>query len=548
MIPTYELDDNEWNRLVQDVADHFGEVILNRGFQYFKQGRVVKLTMPAHRVVKAMVEGGEYYHVKLDLNDFKASRCDCPVGSYCKHMFAAILKYADIHNRSVHALVNAKSAAKSTSPVSPARSYNQAKQEAAQKAAENYALLRQRISRIPEMSVSEWHEWFGLATERLMQSSRNTQFVNDALASIYKYKPALPQKVDALFILHAQLFVLSKLTKQPQDQSGYIYSYLAFHVHHAASDLQEKIGQRIANEASMAREPDSSDAVKQTLNYLRREMLAETNENHYFLYHYFNVWSSWVLPGLPSGDLESFCDGELFRLEETAKELDSSEFSLAMARVGMRLFQARDEDAWKLLDDGKNAFNIPHDLLLYFLSRLTQSEEWSRLAAWLTQVAPLLAGRRHNGIRPYAEIWELAIRHVPEAEPRMWSALVSLLPQSRAVYEEKLLARGQWERWMDLHLSLDSDPMDFRVTELAPLEKNAPEVLLPFYHQAVERYVLLKNRDSYKTAVRLLKRLAKLYKKLKREPRWEFFLSSFTERHNRLRALQEELRKGKLLP
>ncbi|MNH35848.1 hypothetical protein D3C79_965770 [compost metagenome] len=72
--------------------------------------------------------------------------------------------------------------------------------------------------------------------------------------------------------------------------------------------------------------------------------------------------------------------------------------------------------------------------------------------------------------------------------------------------------------------------------------------MLPFYHQAVERFVLEKNRHSYKAAVKLMKRLAKLYKKLKREERWEEFLEVFTSRNSRLRALQEELRKGKLIP
>ncbi|MNT90218.1 hypothetical protein D3C72_2310820 [compost metagenome] len=60
--------------------------------------------------------------------------------------------------------------------------------------------------------------------------------------------------------------------------------------------------------------------------------------------------------------------------------------------------------------------------------------------------------------------------------------------------------------------------------------------------------MLEKNRHSYKAAVKLMKRLAKLYKKLKREERWEEFLEVFTSRNSRLRALQEELRKGKLIP
>jgi len=547
MIPTYEMDDDQWNRLVQDVAERFGEVMMNRGFQYFKRGRVVKLTIPSPRVVKAVVEGGDLYQVTLRLDDFTASRCDCPVGIYCKHQFAAILKYADLHNRSVHSLMNAKSIAGPSRKSQAAVSYNQAKLEAAKKAADNLALLQQNARRIPEMTVEEWHAWFALAADRLLQGPRNTQFVNDALAAIFRHKPSLPAVFDAFFVLHARLFVLSKLTKQPQDQSGYIYSYMAFHTHQAASELQEAIGQRIAQAAPLAHDPQNASVVGQTIAYLRREMLAETNDNRYFLHHYLNVWSLWHLPfigGTPPWDREYGL------LNETAQELgqDAARLSLKTAQSAMLLFQGRDEQAWTLLKEAGSTSGFPTETLTVLLAYLANGKMWSRLAGWLAELAPMLNVRRSADLRVYADYWETAVAHHPEAETRMWEALLSLLPHSKALYEEKLLAGGQWERWMDYHLSSDSDPMEFRVAELAPVEKNAPELLLPFYHQAVERYVLLKNRDSYKTAVKLLKRLAKLYKKLKREPRWEAFIGAFAEKHSRLRALQEELRKGNLLP
>ncbi|MNY43599.1 hypothetical protein D3C86_1785730 [compost metagenome] len=130
----------------------------------------------------------------------------------------------------------------------------------------------------------------------------------------------------------------------------------------------------------------------------------------------------------------------------------------------------------------------------------------------------------------------------------MWSTLSAMLPLSGGIYEDKLLDHGKWRDWMDYQLSSGKVPSDFRVSDLQPVEKHAPELLLPFYHQAAERFVLEKNRHSYKAAVKLLKRLAKLYKKMKREERWGEFLDAFTTRHSRLRALQEELRKGKLIP
>ncbi|MCD9020323.1 SWIM zinc finger family protein [Cohnella silvisoli] len=550
MIPTYDLDDDQWNMLVQDAADNFDDVTLNRGFQYYKQGRVLKLTIPSPRYVNAVVEGSERYQVEINLDFFSLSHCACPVSGNCKHMFAALLKYADLHNRSVHMLVNAKTIAQSKPPVTgkPTKpsimSYGQAKQIAAKKAAESEALLKEQAQHIATMSIPEWHELFEVCISPLTQSSRNAQFVEDAMNSIARIKP--PEAIDLLFTMHARLFVLSKLTKLPQDQSGYLYSYLAYHAHHAASDLQDAIWQSIIDATALAAEPHNDTLVGQTLTYLRKEMLGEANENHYFLFHYLGIWCYWIYPNIDNGIPYS---KELQLLEAVAGELGSSlsPFALALAQAGMHLYLTNDSEAWKLLDAAKKMSDLPSDYLFHLLDYLSQTEQWSRLRAWLIEIAPLLSMKRNNKIHLYSDYWDLTVHHLPEAEQQMWDTFSSLLPYSRTLYEDKLLANGRWERWMDFQLSSDCDPRDFRVTELQPLEKNAPELLLPFYHQAVERCVLVKNRDGYKAAVKLLKRLAKLYKKMKQESRWELFLTSFASRNSRLRALQEELRKGKLL-
>lgn len=66
------------------------------------------------------------------------------------------------------------------------------------------------------------------------------------------------------------------------------------------------------------------------------------------------------------------------------------------------------------------------------------------------------------------------------------------------MYEEALLAHEKWRSWIDYQLSIRSEPLSFRVSVLQPIEKNAPELLLPFYHQAVERYVLEKTEPAIK--------------------------------------------------
>ncbi|MFC5404431.1 SWIM zinc finger family protein [Cohnella soli] len=541
MIPTYEIDDDQWDALIRDVAKVFDDVTASRGFQYYKKGRVVKLTMPEPRQLAALVEGTELYRVSANLEWLERSRCNCPVSYNCKHVFAALLKYADVHGRPIHSLVNARSSMLSKA-APKASSYQEAKLQAAKKAAEDEAALQKLAARLPSGGIGEWHRYFAAATEKLMQGARNVQFVDDVLAAIVRLKPAMPQRKEELFTLHARMFVLSKLSQQPQDQSGYVYSYLAFHTHHAAENVHQAISKSF-EEGILASEGQDQIDAEQTIAYLRQEMLKETNEVKYFLQHYL---AAWLYRSLAPDAERRACAVELQELDLLHEGSPSAVLAIAVARASI-LQRTDDEAARKVLRNTPQAGSLPAELLAYFFALPAQNEQWQRLVEWLEWAAPAVNFRRNQDVRPYIEYWEAAAQHLPEVEERMWDVLASRLPQSRQLYEEKLLARGRLQRWMDYHLSQGSDPLEFRVTDLQPLEKQAPELLLPFYHQAIERYVLQKNRDGYKIAVRLLKRLAKLYKKLKQEQRWELFLDGFVSRNSRLRALQEEIKKGNLL-
>lgn len=546
MNQSYTIDDDQWNQLVQAVTTHFDDLTLKRGFQYYKQGCVQNLNMPNSQSIESSVLGSTYYRVRINLELFSESRCSCPVGRPCKHIVAALLEFADLQGRSVFQLANAKTNAQPklvTKPSSKSAASTQLGNTKEQEA----AALKEQASQIPNISILQWHHFFKLSTAHLNSNTRNAKYIEDALKAIFLNKPELPPVPEYYFKLHSHLFILSQLTRQVNSQISNHNSYLAYQIHHVASELQTKIEAIIA-EASfeLADTLNDDSLIQQSLTLLRKEMLTETSGYYYFLAHYLNMWIYWVTPANRS---PHFYSEELQLLETTASELSFSlsSFSLTVAQIAIHLFSDNDQEAWKLLSVMKEKYAQQSDYTLYFLAFLSQSEEWERLVSWLVEAAPLFRSFRNTSLPVYSEYWESAIHHLPESEQIMWDTMVSMLPQSRILYEEKLIARGAWKRWMDYHLSRGSDALDFRVTELAPLEKNAPEVLLPFYHQAVERYILNKNRDSYKAAVKLLKRLAKLYKKMKQEPRWEQFLTAFTFRNSRLRALQEELRKGKLL-
>ncbi|MEG3071916.1 MAG: hypothetical protein RQM92_14715 [Candidatus Syntrophopropionicum ammoniitolerans] len=70
---------------------------------------------------------------------------------------------------------------------------------------------------------------------------------------------------------------------------------------------------------------------------------------------------------------------------------------------------------------------------------------------------------------------------------------------------------------------------------------------MPLYHQWAARLIDQRKRQSYIEAVRLLKKLRTLYNRQRMGKEWRAFISRLASHYPRLRALQDELRKGKLI-
>lgn len=528
MKPTYTMDDAQWSTLIQDVAYYFNDLTLKRGFQYYKQGRVLQFSMEAPPTMEALVEGSEEYRVQINLESFLLSHCDCPVQDPCKHMAAVLLNFADWQNRSVPMLVNAKASTTLSTPIM-----------------KHSARAESDINRIPNMRMLEWHGWFERCVAPLAKQVRNPQYVEAALDLIFNIKPPLTPVTEQLFRLHAQLFILEKL-KQPVGNQNPSSSYMGYYTHLAVTELQQAIESCFESPLPLDAEPEQWRRVTETLAYLRDEMVSETHDPPYFSVCYDLLWRKWIIPNLQDTALYS---EELEKLQQLEQKLGASlsRHAWLIAQSWMHFHLSEDHAAWTLLKSASERPNAQPEELMLFLAPLSEAEDWPRLVTWLVQIGPLLS-RRLYYLDKYSVYWEKVIKQLPDTEPQMWNTLVEMLPSSRNFYNEQLLSHGKWLEWMDYQLSAGKEPANYRASKLQPLEKHAPEMLLPFYHQAVERYVAEKNRDSYKAAVKQLKRLHKLYKKLKQEDRWESFLSAFTIRHSRLRALLEELRKGKLIP
>ncbi|WP_017814938.1 hypothetical protein [Paenibacillus shenyangensis] len=404
-------------------------------------------------------------------------------------------------------------------------------------------------------SIPAWQQQMNEQLAPLEGSIRNVQYTEQALEMLMHHQPRLTPAAQIIYRLNALLLIYNHVMQPTHKITGSSPLSLGYHTRMAVTEMQNLLNLELSQSLPALQNEQEWQLLTDMLAYIRQDMLAEVRDSYALLSCYYAFWHSWILP-LERG--QQLLRDEPMALQQAIPEEElqpgirrpGNSFayaSLLLAQSYIDFLLEQDDQALEILHAAAERHDFYPERLPDILTQLEQKEQWTRMVRWLVELAPILR-RQYSDLQGYGEHWEQAIRHQPEAQAQMWTTLESLLPLGGRLYEDKLLEYGKWQQWMDYQLSSGKDPASYKVTELKPLEMNAPEMLLPFYHQAVERHMAHKNRDGYKAAVRLLKRLSKLYKKLKQEERWEQFIEQFTGRHSRLRALQEELRKGKLIP
>lgn len=113
-------------------------------------------------------------------------------------------------------------------------------------------------------------------------------------------------------------------------------------------------------------------------------------------------------------------------------------------------------------------------------------------------------------------------------------------------YSNLLLKEKRYHDWMALHQSANSSLEYAEACGLSIVKEEAPEVLLPLYHHYAMRFILEKNRYSYKQAIRIWKKMKQVAKKTNDTDFWNEYVETIREKYRRLRALQQEIEKGNL--
>lgn len=247
-------------------------------------------------------------------------------------------------------------------------------------------------------------------------------------------------------------------------------------------------------------------------------------------------------------------DWRKMELERVQMELSSlypetkERMAFTIAAIHLSLLENHDEQAATLLSELK-VDAIPY--LFYWLNLLSDKRPLPYIEFVIAHVGDFLANlhdyyERVDFVRTFTRPisnWCYKSQRLDLLE-KFYRVT---LPHSYWKYANFLFEQKQYKKWVEMHIYSDISIDMIGSDLIKEVVSKEPELILPLYYHAVQTKVSLKNRPAYKQAVRYLKKMRTIYKKLKQEESFERYMQYVTDSTKRLRAFQEELKRGKLI-
>ncbi|UVI28591.1 hypothetical protein [Paenibacillus spongiae] len=496
--------------------------LLERGWDYYRREKVLSVQVMDGSSIYGTVRDSEIYAVTLDADEFGFSTCTCSSSSHCMHMAAVYYAYCDYAGESADEVHNRFLYGGDLATVE--------KSASGQDAHADGSPLEEK----PDRWLTEMDRQHGEVWRQCRHSLHPLQAVLSAIKGTSK---DWNSDVKRLHWMHAVLFVVDQAEKAYAATDSYsrYYYEMAF-----ARMTEPWVShyQEMAAELSPGQMTDIENAAVDSLVGLfhGRDMDRE-QQLHRWESLYFSLWTKLVT--VPQRRL-----AEESWLKE-ANEAGRSAFFYPMALAFLAFIDLRDEEAVALLRD--TAFNRTSLLACDCAMQRLGEGDWKRLESWMGFIhSGLKIERKSRSFGPFLSMCRLADERQPD-NPQWQRYLISFLPHSYSALTEHWLGRQQYEQWADLQMLIGIDPGELDVQVLRELSKAAPHVLMPLYHQAIDAAIRSRNRQGYKSAVKLMKKLERLYKAENQQERWSRYIDGIVSKHQRLRALQEELWRGKII-
>jgi hypothetical protein len=501
--------------------------LVQKGMLLYRQGLVYQLKFESDQVY-ATVQDVTPVKVRLDLTFFDTSDCACPNFGICRHrlavFFAAYSKMASVSEW-----------------IEQWREPIKTKTSAANLGIQRAKDLMKKSGKL-EQDYNSWIEAFEASFQTILTPNKiPNPYVLNELFQVYRRRLRASAPLEAewklLYELIATVFSFQKIVQLAEElehpDSKRYFSPLLDELIEDAEEFIQKLGIQTM-----------PFAFDEFLSKLRKDssILLESTNNTFpveRLLLYRLLWTH-------------LFKKKVWREEELENITGSSEFELIIAEIHQYFLLNRDIEALekiKLIGPSSMLF------LMDWLENLTAKRDWSRLKPYVEQMIDFSKvylkdlrsdqQKRHivraviHAILPYCK--EMNQNDLYER------ALYNLLPYSYAAYDAFLFETGDYLRWCELQAYIGVDLAWIGKDRISVVAASSPETLVILYHQSIQQQIDLKNRQSYREAVRQLKKLRTLYKKLKRLPEWDEFFELLVDKTKRLRAFQEECKRGKLI-
>ncbi|WP_442602163.1 SWIM zinc finger family protein [Paenibacillus sp. KN14-4R] len=502
---------------------------VEQAWTLFHTGKVLSIDLIDDNQVSASVRVKKPLNVRIHLDEFNRSKCACTDPKPCIHMAATIFAIYATQGR-------------------PEMILQELKKYIAKKSAQRTAKLRldekKEAQSLPEMNDSgaKWQRYFEGRFNGFVISHQYT-FEMFAAAVWDTLLPmasgwSKPER-RRLYAVNIALFALRRIESfYEATKSAYLSSYHETSSQAAVTACEQRLLDMMQEDIGTVQRIDEG-AWRETMLLLSDYALSGKSTPVDWLQIYRLVW--WNL----AGEI-NLIDAEKVRLEQLLSKYEKDNGNarqkdvLTIARAHFDVMEHRIHAAFDRLKLVHTC--VPSDYYIY-LRRTREQGDWAGLQEWLHFLLPVMHTVNQEDFRSLCQFWTDAAKHL-NSDQEWVQAMETLLPRSYYYYTAYLLQTKRYRKWVDLQLATRVSPLNLYNVELRTVEEADCKLLLPLYHQAIERLILEKNRSSYKTALTMLKKLNEYYAKLGKIGAWHFYLEALQNKFARLRAFQDELMKG----
>ncbi|WP_424768360.1 SWIM zinc finger family protein [Paenibacillus sp. sgz302251] len=516
----------------QQLNDHASIAILKRGWSYYTEGHVNSANAGGHENIYGVVQGSDLYAVILDGGHFRYSSCTCPYNGFCKHMAAVYFQYCSQqeggHEQAERAyfrllgLSAASSLLKTTQAERPAPELLEAPGDSA--------------------TAEEWLAWMDAKHGEVWQKCRHSlHALQPVLSSLKGLSKDWEKPMQRLHWAAAILFVLEQAERAITTVDSFSRYYHEMSFARMAEPWVEHLYTLIA-ELTPGAMNELEEAWSDVL-VARVKKRASSAEQQLFEWGFmYLAWSEKLSEnrGWHERELNSMLDWV-----ERGEQPDGNQAFYHMAIAMMYFFDKQDELA--IHHFGRTSFDRSQRVMYPCVAQRMEEGKWELVLQWMSflfeHVSKVKSGRT---VGPFITLCRRADQDRPDLD--IWTEYMTrLLPYSYTELSDHWLDQKRYDEWADLQILIGSRIEDAGAHALRDIAKQAPRVLLPLYHQSIEAWIQTRNRQGYRMAVKQLKKLERLYKADKDTPRWEHYINGLVRKHQRLRAFQEELWKGKIV-